>query len=167
MTLRLILTRHAKSDWSDPLDPDHARPLNDRGRDAAPRIGRWMHAKGYIPAEALVSDALRTRQTWAALADALPHPVPVRFLPELYHAGPERMLHALRTAHAPCVIMVGHNPGIAGFAAGVLAQPLAHPDFGRYPTCATLVADFALESWSQLGFGTGTAVDFTVPRALQ
>ena len=35
MTLRLILTRHAKSSWDDPLIDDHDRPLNPRGAKAA------------------------------------------------------------------------------------------------------------------------------------
>jgi hypothetical protein len=29
---RLILIRHAKSDWGDPTRADHDRPLNRRGR---------------------------------------------------------------------------------------------------------------------------------------
>ena len=39
---RLILTRHAKSAWDDPLTPDHDRPLNERGKAAAARIDRMM-----------------------------------------------------------------------------------------------------------------------------
>ncbi|MEY8838757.1 histidine phosphatase family protein, partial [Cribrihabitans sp. XS_ASV171] len=36
MSLTLILTRHAKSDWDDPGLPDFDRPLNKRGRKSAP-----------------------------------------------------------------------------------------------------------------------------------
>src|SRR6267143_1769782 len=32
---RILLLRHAKSDWSDPAASDHARPLNRRGLVAA------------------------------------------------------------------------------------------------------------------------------------
>ena len=35
MTQRLILMRHAKSDWDDPLLDDRDRPLNGRGRRSA------------------------------------------------------------------------------------------------------------------------------------
>ena len=42
---RLLLLRHAKSDWSVAL-PDHDRQLNPRGRDAAGRVGRYMHEQG-------------------------------------------------------------------------------------------------------------------------
>jgi len=39
---RLILMRHAKSDWGDPGLPDHDRPLNKRGRRAATALGHWL-----------------------------------------------------------------------------------------------------------------------------
>ena len=46
---RLILTRHAKSSWDDPLTPDHDRPLNDRGKAAAADLGQWFASRDYIP----------------------------------------------------------------------------------------------------------------------
>ena len=69
---RLILTRHAKSSWEDPLTPDHDRPLNERGRAAAADLGQWLASRGYVPGQVLCSDALRTRKTWAGIAPAIP-----------------------------------------------------------------------------------------------
>ena len=48
---RLILTRHAKSSWDDPLTPDHDRPLNERGKAAAADLGTWLASRGYAPGE--------------------------------------------------------------------------------------------------------------------
>lgn len=166
MTLRLILTRHAKSDWDNPLDSDHSRPLSPRGLDAAPRIGRWLAGKGYLPGQALVSDATRTRQTWGLIAAELPDAPDAGFDQFLYLAGPDVLLGRLKQASAPCVMLIAHNPGIAEFAARLLAAPMAHPGFGGFPTCATLVAGFDAPGWSQIAFGTGHGVDFTVPRDL-
>lgn len=166
MTLRLILTRHAKSDWNDPLASDHQRVLNKRGRAAAPRIGAWLAARGYLPELALVSDALRTRETWERLSSALPGKVPVRYLSALYAAAPDTIRRSLATADAADVIVIGHNPGIAEFAAASLARRPAHREFLRYPTCATLVAEFEIAAWDELRFGTGRLVDFVVPRDL-
>lgn len=84
---RLILMRHAKSSWADPGQPDHDRPLNDRGIDAAARVGKWLRARGYRPDQALVSTVARAQQTWAGVAEALDHP-PMEPRPEIYrHAG--------------------------------------------------------------------------------
>ena len=60
---RLILTRHAKSSWDDPLMSDHDRPLNERGKAAAADLGQWLASRGYVPSEVLCSDAVRTRAT--------------------------------------------------------------------------------------------------------
>ena len=166
MTLRLILTRHAKSDWDDPLQTDHQRGLNLRGQRAAPLIGRWLVDQGYLPQAALVSDATRTQQTWALLSAELPHPMPVRFVPALYHASPDTMLRTLRSADAQTVIMIGHNPGIAAFAGQILRARATHAEFPRYPTCATLVADFPQSHWSEIAPGTAEMRDFIVPRDL-
>ena len=72
MTKRLILIRHAKSAWDDPLTPDHDRPLNARGEGAARDLGQWLASRGYVPQEILCSNALRTRATWDGIAPFLP-----------------------------------------------------------------------------------------------
>ncbi|MCP4818173.1 MAG: histidine phosphatase family protein, partial [Shimia sp.] len=55
MTLKLILMRHAKSSWDDPLQSDHERSLNRRGRASAPAIGKWLSENGFHPDELLCS----------------------------------------------------------------------------------------------------------------
>ncbi|MES2666466.1 MAG: histidine phosphatase family protein [Pseudomonadota bacterium] len=161
---RLILTRHAKSAWDDPLTPDHDRPLNDRGKSAAADLGQWLASRDYVPGQVLCSDAERTRKTWSGIAPALPGTPLLELKPALYHAGPDVMLAVLRHATADCVMMIGHNPGIAEFAARLVAHAPQSPDFARYPTGATLIVDFVAEAWADVGFGRGTTVDFIVPK---
>lgn len=163
MTKRLILTRHAKSSWDDPLTPDHERPLNERGKAAAADLGHWLASRGYTPGEVLCSDALRTRKTWSGIAPALPPTAILHLKPALYHAGADVMLAVLRHARADTVMMLGHNPGIAEFAHRLVAHAPIHTDFQRYPTGATLVVDFQIESWEDAAYGIGAAVDFLVP----
>jgi len=167
MTLRLVLTRHAKSSWDNPATGDHARPLNDRGRRSAKAIGQWLRDNQYEPALVFSSDAARTRETWALIAPSLENaPQPV-WLAELYHAPAQTMLDALRTAgDAPAVLMLGHNPGIAGFASMAARQPPRHDRFRDYPTAATTIFDFDVTDWRDVDWGTGTVVDFIIPRAL-
>ena len=161
---RLILTRHAKSNWDDPAIPDHDRPLNDRGKAAAAELGVWLASRGYVPGEVLCSDALRTRKTWSGLAPALPGTPVLNLKPALYHAGPDVMLAVLRHAKEDCVMMIGHNPGIAEFAGRLVARPPVSAEFSRYPTGATLVCDFIADTWGEVGFGSAATVDFIVPR---
>lgn len=163
---RLILIRHAKSSWADPGQRDLDRPLNKRGRRASALIGRWLK-KGYHPDQALVSGARRARETWDGIV-AEAGPAETRNLPELYHAGPETMLEVVRrAADLPCVLVLGHQPGIGLFATRLLAEPPESADFAKFPTAATAVIDFDAGSWPEVAWGTGRLVDFVVPRALE
>lgn len=161
---RLILTRHAKSDWDDPTLPDHDRPLNGRGRRAARALGDWLASRGYDPEEVLCSSARRTQETWERVADAVFETRPVlRVERALYQASPDVMLRVLRTAQAPTVMMIGHNPGIAALAAILPAQAPLTQEFRRYPTAATMVVDFQADSWADVAPGRGSVLDFVRP----
>lgn len=158
---RLILTRHAKSDWNIPGIADRDRPLNLRGRRAARALGDWLASRGHEPEEVLCSPALRARETWdevqAAVLETRPE---LRIEPALYDATPESMLAVLRSARQQVVMMVGHNPAMASLAAMLPANLPLDPSFRSYPTAATLVVDFQLERWVDLRPGTGSVQDF-------
>lgn len=162
---RLILMRHAKSDWDDPLLPDHDRPLADRGRRGAELVGGWLREEGYLPDLALVSTSTRTRETWALASASLP-PCPARFEPTLYHAAPPVLLARLREAEGDCALLLAHQPGIGAFAERLLSRPFCDPDFARYPTAAVAVIDFDADSWAAVATGAGRLADFTTPRRL-
>ena len=162
----LILTRHAKSSWDDPMLDDHERVLNGRGRRGAEAIGLWLGRLGLLPGEVLVSDAVRTLETWAGVADAAGAQATVRAMPELYHASPQEMLDALRTAKADAVMMIAHNPGIASFAAGMVDEPPAHSRFRDYPTAATCIIEFDIADWSEVERASGRVAEFVMPHDL-
>jgi phosphohistidine phosphatase len=145
---------------------DHDRPLNERGKAAAADLGNWLASRGYVPDQVLCSDALRTRKTWSGIAPALPGTPILDLKPALYHAGPDVMLAVLRHASGKTVMMIGHNPGIAEFAHRIVARAPLNPDFQRYPTGATLVVDFAADSWADVAWSMGSVDDFIIPREL-
>lgn len=160
---RLILMRHAKSDWSASGD-DHARPLNKRGMNSAPVMGQWLRDKGWMPDEVLCSTATRTRQTLDLLH--LPNDLPTRFEPALYLAEADAMIRILQTAEADTVLLVGHNHGIAECAHRLVADWPDHARFIDYPTCGTSLISFDVTDWPDLTPGSGTCHDFAVPRDL-
>lgn len=161
---RLILMRHAKSDWSAGISSDHDRPLNPRGRKAAADLGNWLRDMALAPDQVLCSSSMRTRETLVRL-DLAPE-TEVHFDRTLYLADHMAILNALRVARGEGVLMLGHNPGIGIFAEAIVSAPPAHPQFHQYPTGATLVADFDIDDWGQANWGTANARHFVVPRAL-
>lgn len=166
MTLRLILTRHAKSDWATPQVGDVRRPLNKRGQRNAETIGRWMVENGYIPETALVSSAARTQETFERLQ--LPaQGLNSQSLDALYHAGPERILQVIKSATGKTVLLLAHNPGIGEFSERFADIVSDHPDFWRYPTGATTVFQVKATSWKDIAWGENAIEAFVIPRELE
>ena len=164
---RLILMRHAKSSWADPGQRDLDRPLNKRGRRSAALVGAWLARKGYRPQHGLVSIARRTQETWAAVV-AVVGGAETTYLPEIYHAPPDLLFAALRRApDVATVLMLGHQPGIGGFARQLLAAVPGDADFAKYPTAATAVIEFDIQDWRHVDWESGKLRDFVVPRRLE
>jgi len=167
MTLRLTLIRHTKSSWDNAHQPDHERPLNERGRRAATDLGKWLVTRGYVPELILCSSATRTRETCALLTEAMETVPEVEFVKELYHAGPEQLMEVLGNHTAKDILVIGHNPGMSHLASTLAQTPPPNERFSVYPTGATTVFDFAQDDWSEIGAGKGAVRDFVVPRELE
>jgi phosphohistidine phosphatase len=120
---RLILLRHAKAVSEAPSGDDFDRPLAKRGlREAAEMAGRLAEL-GLRADLALVSPALRTRQTWDAVQEAMPEGE-ARFDRALYNADADDLR---RIAEADgedygTVLVVGHNPGLQELAVALLVR---------------------------------------------
>lgn len=166
---RLVLLRHAKSDWPDVAD--HDRPLAKRGRRDAPEVGRWLGVRGYVPDFVVCSTARRARQTWdlaaAGLAEAVPGAAPpVRYESRVYEATVLGLLMLVREfpESSRTVLVVGHNPGIAELAFGLTDPPPQAP--AGFPTAA--VAVLALPgTWAEAAPAHARLVDFAVPAAMR
>ncbi len=115
---RLILMRHGKTEARAANGEDMDRALTPEGRAAAASVAHALAAAGLIPDVALVSPAVRTRQTFEALAAVIPD-VKLQTEPDLYDAAAEVLREAAGQADAETVLLVAHNPGV-----GVLATAL-------------------------------------------
>ena len=168
-TRRLILLRHAKSDWPDV--PDRDRPLAKRGRRDAPRIGRWLHDHGYLPDVVVCSNARRTRQTWDLVAPELGRSPPVTFEPRAYAASARTLLDLARQLPGKyrAALLIGHNPGLAELANSLAGPPGGNgklsPAGLRFPTAAVAVFEFD-EDWPVLSPGHARLLAYTAPADL-
>ncbi len=88
---------------------DFDRPLHDRGRTDAERLGRELAARNLVPAKVLCSAATRAAQTWAEVARGLPD-VPVTYDKALYSEDGNTYMDAIRGADADPLLIIGHNP---------------------------------------------------------
>ncbi len=173
MMRQLLLLRHAKSAWDDPKLPDHARPLNARGRQAASAMRGVIHTLGLVPDLVLVSSARRTLQTMQALGPFEPT-TRVTPLDGLYLASADQLLEVLHAVQDSVnrVMIIGHNPGLHDFALKLAgAHAMTHPDTDLvrlaegFPTGA--LAAFHLPGpWWAVTEGSGRLDRFVMPRDL-
>ena len=142
---RLILMRHAKTERRAASGDDMDRALTPAGRTAAASIAHALAAAGLIPDVALVSPALRTQQTFEALAAVIPD-VRLQTGPDLYDAPADVLRAAAEGADADTVLVVAHNPGV-----GLLATTLIQ---------ACIAAGVEERGALEQGFPTATAAAF-------
>ena len=165
-TRRLMLLRHAKSDWPDVSD--HARPLAKRGRHDAPAVGRWLAEHGYLPDVVVCSTARRTRQTWELIAPALGGSPSVTFEPRAYDASALTLLYLAQELPSQyrSALLIGHNPAISELASSLAGPPAEDgappPPRLRFPTAAVAVLEFA-GGWPVLAPGQARLENFTAP----
>jgi phosphohistidine phosphatase len=169
---RLMLLRHAKSDWATPGLRDHDRPLNARGRETAPKMGAYMVRHALIPDLILASTAKRASETLDLMLPAFESPPQIVSEARAYDAGPNALLGLIKeTARAVhSLLLVGHNPGLAELAALLIASGEVEARqrlIEKFPTAALAVIDFPLDDWGKLHPRAGRLDRFVVPRALE
>ena len=110
----LLIIRHAKSDWSDETLEDIDRPLSDKGKKQACKMGHWLAEHDLIPQCILVSPARRAQQTLTRLTrhwDATPE---IETIDALYTADLDTLIHIINQVPDAIrrVAVLGHNPGL-------------------------------------------------------
>ncbi|WP_244928274.1 histidine phosphatase family protein [Nocardioides sp. W7] len=164
----LVVMRHAKAEQNG--STDFERRLAERGERDGRAVGAWLAGQGVQPDLALVSAAVRTQQTWEAVAEGAGWDAELATYDEsLYAAGPESALDVVREVEdaVRTLVVVGHNPTMA-----YLAQLLDDGDgdedasaemVAGYPTSATTV--FTVEGdWADLDEAGARVVAFHVGR---
>lgn len=169
-----MLLRHAKSSWADPGQADKDRPLNKRGKEAAPLMGRMMAKRGYIPDLVLCSTARRTTETLDRVLPYLPRDIPVQYEDGLYLAEAEALITRARWIgdDADTVLFIRHNPGMEDRrqtrapARQRRGSGAARGDRRKFPTAALAVLTFDTDCWKDVAEGGGVLTDFIRPRDL-
>jgi len=159
----VILIRHAKSSWDQIGLSDFDRPLNDRGKEDAPRMARRLLEKEVAIDAFISSPAKRAKKTASLFVEEYNlHKNDIILVPELYHAGPEAFYAAI--AHAPAgvnnIALFSHNPGITEFV-----NQLTDVKVDDMPTCAIFAIKADIKEWSEFRDATKKFWFFDYPKA--
>jgi phosphohistidine phosphatase len=162
---RLAVLRHAKSSWNDRDLDDFDRPLNERGRKAARRMGREMHQRGMRFDLILASPAVRVRETIAGVGQEHDLGEAIRFEERIYLARVSELLELVGAIpdEVSSALLVGHNTS----AERLVAKLAKDDDSGRrkrveekFPTAALAVIELPIERWSEIRPDSGALVEF-------
>jgi phosphohistidine phosphatase len=159
---RLYVLRHAKSSWDDANLADFDRPLNGRGKETAPFIGRVMRERGLMPDVVISSPATRAKETAKLVCEAAEFIGTIRYDEGIYEASPHGLIKAISGVEdaADSAMIVGHNPGMEGlirYLTGNLAP---------MPTASLAIIDLEISQWSEMRQQIGDLVEVLRPKEL-
>ena len=143
----LLLIRHAKSDWANPLLRDFDRPLNDRGKKDAPKMAeRLLERKIRIDAF-ISSPAKRAAKTATIIAEAFGKGKDkIIFKDKLYLASPDFFRDTVKGLEKDwdTVAIFSHNEGITDYA-----NELTSVRVDNIPTCGIFAVKADIKSWKE------------------
>ncbi len=145
---RLILLRHAKSDWYAGAPSDWERPLNKRGVGAAKTMGRVMAAAGIVPEKVISSSAVRARTTVELAIEAGDWECHLEVTDLLYGVAPAEALQVAQVQPdtIDSVMLVGHEPTWSE-----LAGALTGGGRVRVTTATAVGIEFEGTQWRAIG----------------
>jgi phosphohistidine phosphatase len=136
----VVLMRHADA-AALPGTPDHERPLTARGERDARAMGQWLRDNVPDISVVMCSTAARARRTCELVAAELAQPGQPTYTQDIYRAEADELLDLARNHADGVLLVIGHNPAIAGAATALAGEPL--PGF---PAGAAAVFEMGLGS---------------------
>lgn len=154
---RLILVRHAKSDWPEDTD-DFDRPLADRGLRDAPKMARHLKESG-IQIDKLVTSPARRAATTAKFFNE-EYKIELQEDQQLYHPQEQSFLSVIISLDndLETVALFSHNNGISNFA-NSMSEDIFH-----FPTCGVAGFDADCDSWDAFEEAEKKLVFFYEPK---
>lgn len=172
----LTIVRHAKSSWGQPGLADHDRPLNERGKRAAPAVATFLHRTYFggngvpallpLPDRLVTSTALRAFSTAQIMRETFALPVESLLLESrLYLAERALILDVMRGFEESWnhVMLFGHNPGLHDFAEHILARA----NIPKVPTCTAVIMAFPHEFWGLADWSEAQLIGYITPKSLE
>ena len=162
--LRLIVVRHAKSDWSTETSGDHDRPLSDRGRAASRLVGTFLTRIRRTPDLVLSSSAARALVTAELAHEAGQWSCPITATRDLYEVSAGVALRTIqRLNHGPeTLLIVGHEP-----CCSELVNVLIGGGEHEMPTAAIALVEMPQNRWAQTAAGSGTLRWLVTPKIIE
>lgn len=161
----LSLLRHAEAE--QPLGVrDFDRGLSSYGAQMAPRLGRRLEQKNFMPDLIVTSPAARTIATAQIISYELGYPVEsMVFRDEIYQASLTSLLQVVRSFEENLnhVLLIGHNPALSQLASYLCQSPHEQRAPSHMATCALFRVALGIEYWALVEQGCGQFNEYDTP----
>lgn len=160
----LYIVRHAKSSWDMAGLSDFDRPLNERGKNDAPHMGKRLKKRNIKPDLLLTSPAKRAWSTSKRIAEELGYSrEKIKTDRALYHADEQQLLSVIKEVNDKykTLMIFGHNPGLTDFV-NLLRDDRKIID--NLPTCGVVSITFNILHWREIKFGSGKVMHYDYPK---
>jgi phosphohistidine phosphatase len=164
----LLILRHGKSDWGASFR-DYDRPLKNRGKRSAQKMGVWLWQQDLRPQLIISSPAERAITTAHKCAKAMGMPVRYVICDErIYEASLDELLEVLADAPVDVnrIMLVGHNPGLEELLIFLADGAVPFFEDEKLLPTATLAHLEMPDDWSDLGTGCAGLRKIVRPRSL-
>ena len=168
--MQLFLMRHGKSDWSDSSLDDFERPLSQRGKKSARRMGEWLRAHDCLPECILTSTAKRARQTakylvkGAELDDEI-----IELDDDMYTSLSDHILSVVHSGdnRYASLLLVGHDSGMEDLVLELAnGQVTAQANGKIMPTASIAIFDYDDSEWYKLKMSNVKLIDIIRPKEI-
>ncbi len=163
----LLVLRHGKSDWPIGME-DFKRPLKERGKRDAKRVGLWIIEQKIIPDYIISSPAQRATATAEKICKVMGvHHTKIVHDVKIYEAEVEQLVEVLQKCpeKAKTVMLVGHNPGLESLLL-FLDKNVVIPEDGKLLPTAALARLEINCNWKSLSRNCANLVSITRPKQL-
>ncbi len=160
---RLLMVRHAKSDWGDLSLRDFDRPLNKRGKENAPDMGNRLRNRHYYIDQIVSSSSKRTKQTSKLIAAAIGYnKKEIVWVDDLYHADSRKIKEIIYTIDksVDSAMVVCHNTGITDFVNSLCGYVT-----DNLPTCGMVAFEVHCKKWKDFDLAEKKLVFYDYPRS--
>ena len=160
---KLVIVRHAKSDWGDFTLPDFERPLNERGKTDAPAMAKKLLDKKIKIDLFVSSPAKRAKKTCKLFCKEYSvSEDKILFFENLYLAPLQTFFEVVKTLDDTYdhVAIFAHNPGITDFVNRLCKN--VHID--EMPTCAVFSVQINVDKWKHFQEGENKFLFFDYPK---
>jgi len=161
----LYIVRHAKSSWGFAEQPDHERPLLEKGKKRTRKLINFLLKENIKPDLIISSTAIRAIETAGYIAGGLAYDLElIKEDPSLYNAGSEQIFNQfldLSDSHNS-IMIVGHNPSLTNFVNHWLKPPI-----DWLPTSCLVAIEFDTDKWDKLHKASAKVKYVVLPNQLK